>query len=389
MTRIRLRYVDRFVDRHGHVRHYFRRPGCKRIALPGVPGSDEFMAGYKSSTCRRGRARLRPKSRGEPGTFSRLAVQYFVSPEFLRLRSRTQYVYRLVIGRFLAEHGHRRVGEMRRDDVKKIMALKATTPGSANDLLKKIRTLIKFAIDAGWRSDDPTLRIKTFREQEFHTWTEDEIAQYEERWSVGSRQRTAFALHLYTGQRRADVARMAWTDVAGNAINVVQAKTGARLTIPLHPSLSEALRAWPRKHVVILTTAFNKPFSYAGYGNMMADAIAAAGLPDRCVLHGLRKAAARRLAEAGCTEKEIAAVTAILHSRKWPVTHGRRIRSDSRRELLPSSQNKGRTRIPNPQHQGWELGENHELFLWKLVLMVPRGGIEPPTPAFSVQCSTN
>ena len=41
-----------------------------------------------------------------------------------------------------------------------------------------------------------------------------------------TRERTAFALHLYTGQRRADVARMAWTDVAGNAINVVQAKTG-------------------------------------------------------------------------------------------------------------------------------------------------------------------
>ena len=121
--------------------------------------------------------------------------------------------------------------------------------------------------------------------------------------------RTAFALHLYTGQRRADVAHMAWTDVVGNAINVVQAKTGARLTIPLHPNLSAALRAWPRKHVDMLTTAFNRPFSDAGYGNMMADAIADAGLPDRCVLHGLRKAAARRLAEAGCSEKEIAAVT--------------------------------------------------------------------------------
>ena len=59
----------------------------------------------------------------------------------------------------------------------------------------------------------------------------------------------------------------------------------------------------------MLTIAFNKPFSDAGYGNMMAAAISAAGLPDRCVLHGLRKAAARRLAEAGCTEKEIAAVT--------------------------------------------------------------------------------
>lgn len=41
----------------------------------------------------------------------------------------------------------------------------------------------------------------------------------------------------------------------------------------------------------------------------MADAIKAAGLPDRCVPHGLRKAAARRLAEAGCSEKQIAAVT--------------------------------------------------------------------------------
>jgi enterobacteria phage integrase len=146
---------------------------------------------------------------------------------------------------------------------------------------KKIRTLIKFAFDAGWRPDDPTLRIKTFPGHEFHTWTEDEIAQYEECWPIGSRERTAYALHLYTGQRRADVARMAWSDIAGNAINVVQAKTGARLTIPLHPNLSAALRAWPRKHVVMLTTAFNKPFSYAGYGNT----------------------------EAGCTEKEIAAIT--------------------------------------------------------------------------------
>jgi len=309
MTRIHLRYVDRFVDRHGHVRHYFRRPGGKRIALPGAPGSAEFMAAYKAALAGEDVPVAAPKSRGEPGTFNRLTAQYFVSPDFLRLRVRTQHVYRLVIDRFLTEHGHRRIAEMRRDDVKKIIALKAATPGSANDLLKKIRTLIKFAIDGGWRSDDPTLRIKTFPEHEFHTWTEDEIAQYEERWPVGSRERTAFALHLHTGQRRSDVVRMAWTDVANNAINVVQAKTGARLTIPLHPHLSAVLRAWPRKHVVMLTTVFGKPFSTAGYGNMMADAIAAAGLPDRCVLHGVRKAAARRLAEAGCTEKEIASVT--------------------------------------------------------------------------------
>jgi integrase len=41
----------------------------------------------------------------------------------------------------------------------------------------------------------------------------------------------------------------------------------------------------------------------------VAKRIALAGLPERCVAHGLRKAAARRLAEAGCSANEIAAVT--------------------------------------------------------------------------------
>jgi len=34
-----------------------------------------------------------------------------------------------------------------------------------------------------------------------------------------------------------------------------------------------------------------------------------AGVPEHCVPHGLRKTAARRLAEIGCSEKQIAAVT--------------------------------------------------------------------------------
>jgi len=94
-------------------------------------------------------------------------------------------------------------------------------------------------------------------------------AQYEEQWPIGSRRTDRLSRSTsHTGQRRSDVVRMAWTDVANNAINVVQAnKTGARLTIPLHPHLSAILRAWPRKHVVMLTTVFGKPFSIAAYGD--------------------------------------------------------------------------------------------------------------------------
>ena len=136
MTTIRFRYIDRFVDRHGHRRYYFRRPGGPRIPLPGLPGSDEFISAHRAALDGKASA---PRGQGTPaavGTFNRLALEYFASPDFLRLGSRTQYAYRLVIERFLSEHGHRRVAEMRREDVKKIMAFKAGTPGSANDLLE-------------------------------------------------------------------------------------------------------------------------------------------------------------------------------------------------------------------------------------------------------------
>src|SRR4029453_13710654 len=106
-----------------------------------------------------------------------------------------------------------------------------------------------------------------------------------------------------------DVRRMGWQDVRENAIHVVQLKTGQKLWIPLHADLAPVLEPWRKDVGSILHTSFGKPFTVKGIGNFMADKIAAAALPARCVTHGLRKAAARRLAEAGCSTKEIAAIT--------------------------------------------------------------------------------
>ena len=108
----------------------------------------------------------------------------------------------------------------------------SATPGAANDVLKKLKILLHFAIDNGWRKDDPTLRIKGYAEGEFHTWTDEEIAQFEAHWAIGTRERTAFALLLFTGQRASDVKGMRWDDVQQSAIHVVQGKTGAKLWIP-------------------------------------------------------------------------------------------------------------------------------------------------------------
>jgi integrase len=313
MTRIKLRYLDRHVDVTGKIRHYFRRSRrAKRIALPGQPGDPEFMAAYNAAALDSETPRT-IKARGEPGTFDRLTQGYFSSTEFLSLAPSTQAAYRRVIDRWVHDEkiGHRRVDQMRREHVSKMIAKRASTPAAANDLLKKISILVQFAIDNGWRTDDPTLRIKKFANGDgHHTWTEEEIAIFERHWPAGSRERMAFALLVHTGQRLSDVVRMSWRDISDDGcITVRQQKTKEQLDVPILPGLKILLDAWPKDQMLLLVDRRGKPFTAAAFGKWMADNIAEAKLPDRCVTHGLRKAAARRMAEAGCSARRIMAWT--------------------------------------------------------------------------------
>jgi integrase len=310
VTRVKLKHVDRFVDRHGRERHYFRRGHGPRVLLPGMAGSPEFMIAYQAAVAGQEVCGV-VSQRGDPGTFERLAKDYFESPDFARLAGSSQRAYRGVIERLVADEqiGHRLVREMTRAHVQKIVARRADTPGAANDVLKKLKILMHFAIDNGWRKDDPTVRIKKFAAGEFHTWTDEEIGVFEGAWPLGSKERCAFALLLYTGQRASDVARMDRADLAEGGIWVVQQKTRARLLVPVHPNLQLALAGFDGAEGTLLKTGVGQPFTAKGFSNFMADRIGEAGLPDRCVTHGLRKAAARRLAEAGCSANEIASIT--------------------------------------------------------------------------------
>jgi integrase len=123
-----------------------------------------------------------------------------------------------------------------REHVKAMMGQRSKTPSAANHFLGMLRILMRFAIDAGMRKDDPTIGIKKVkaRSEGFHTWTEDEIAAFEAAWPIGTRARLAFGLLLYTAQRRSDVVRMGRQHVHAGNIEVRQQKTGRPLLIPLH-----------------------------------------------------------------------------------------------------------------------------------------------------------
>jgi integrase len=304
---IRLKYVHAFRDRTGRMRYYFRRHG-KRAPLPGLPGSTEFMEAYGSLFGVPSKVvELRPTAAAK--TLSALATRYYRSPQYLALSPTSRSNYRRVIDGFLHEHGHRRVDQMRREHVDVVIGKLASKPGAGIILLKRMRTLIRYAMAIGWTDRDPTAGVKGYKSKEIHTWTEGEIALFEHRWPEGSRERLAFALLLYTGQRGSDVYRMTWADIVGDTIRVAQQKTAAKLTIPIHEALDRVLVIADREYDTILVTAYGQPFSVKGFGNMISTAIREAQLPERCKAHGLRKAAARRLAEAGCSTSEIAAIT--------------------------------------------------------------------------------
>jgi integrase len=200
---------------------------------------------------------------------------------------------------------------LRQADVRKLMQQRSTPDGS-NLLLRALRAIMKHAVDVGMRADDPTAgvpKIKVKRDG-YHTWTEADIEQFERVHPVGSRARLAFALLLYTGQRRSDVIRLGRQHIRDGLISLRQQKTGTEVTIPVHTDLAAILARTVGNGLAIISSESRPghPIGPEQFGHWFRRMCNQAGLPH-CSAHGLRKAAARRLAEAGATAHEIASIT--------------------------------------------------------------------------------
>ncbi len=177
-----------------------------------------------------------------------------------------------------------------------------------------MQALFKWALAANEVIRNPTRDVAPVRylEKGHHTWTLEEVQMFEARHQLGTKARLAVALLLYTACRREDVVRLGPQNVRDGRVRFVQAKNEHRspvaIDIPLHPDLVAAIETTRATHLNFLVTAFGKPFTPAGFGNWFRDRCDEAGL-SHCSAHGLRKAAAARLAERGATPHEIMAVT--------------------------------------------------------------------------------
>jgi len=298
-------------DHHGKRRVRFRKGGFSTY-LTGTPWSEDFMRQYAGAL---DGVKTHPAAIGtertKPGTINALIVSYYALV-FPTLAPSTQKLRRPILECFRAEHGDKPVAKLKAAHIAAIMAAKAQAPTAANALHKLLHHLLGHATTLGMITSNPAKLVKKFkiRGDGWHTWSEDEVAQYLKRHPVGSKAHLALMLTLYTGQRRSDVIRMGWQHIRqtekGPKIAVRQKKTDTPLLLPVAPELAQALDHVPRTNLTFLLNAHGAPFEQ-GFGNWFRDRCNEAGLPQ-CSAHGLRKLAATRMANAGCTERELMAV---------------------------------------------------------------------------------
>lgn len=183
---------------------------------------------------------------------------------------------------------------------------------TANKLFAIWSILLSFSMRMGYIRHHPMIgaRVKKLREGEYQRWPESAIGFAIDHFPPHLSR--AVMLGVYTGQREGDCVRMKWSDVEDGGLHVTQQKTGAVLWVPIHPELAAAMAEWKKtaSAVTILTKEDGRPWkSRESFRSAFYRERTRHPELNGLVFHGLRKSAAARLAEAGCTEHEIMSIT--------------------------------------------------------------------------------
>jgi integrase len=276
--------------------------------MPGAFGSPEFRLAYSKA--------LAAHEAGKQPTGYTLAwliEQYLASPAWSSTAKETRKQFKYQFARMRERAAKAPLNELNAASIAAGRDARAGKPSDANKYLKASVKLFAFAVERGWMKQNPAkgiAKVKT-EGQGFHTWTEDEVAAYEARWPLGTRERLALDLLLYTGVRRGDVVRLGRQHARNGEIVIrteksVNSGKPVEVTITILPPLARSIEAGPTGPLQFLMTAKGKPFGKESFGNWFRLACRAAGVPGSP--HGLRKIAAVRCAENGATEIELNAM---------------------------------------------------------------------------------
>ena len=344
------KYCTEDVDRHGNPRIYFRRAGQQKIRLKGIPFSEPFMEAYRLAL--EGKLQLElvvKRQKAKPNTLRWLVEEYLGSAFFLDRcpAPRTRQVRRRELEAMCEKAGDEPIANITTKLIRKGVDRRREKPEAANDFLKALRGLFAFAVQYEHAGLDPTVGVKKLRSRNpegLHTWTVEEVRQYEARHPIGTKARLALALLLYTGARRSDVVGLGRQHVRDGYLKFRVFKNRLRkhveVEIPVLPELQVVIDATPEKgDLAFMISDHGRAWASGdSFGNKFRDWSTEAGLPH-CSPHGLRKAGATIAAENGATESQLMAIygwsdpkMAALYTRK---ANRKRLAGDAAHLMVP------------------------------------------------------
>lgn len=256
-------------------------------------------------------AALSLPARASPGSFDALCESYLGSGAFSQLAAKTRKLNRLYIDRLRGMYGPLPASSITRPVVVALREREAGRPWYATHLLSKLRLVLQHGVDTGILRINPGLKPGGVRPPRRHAvWGSDDTARMLA--AADPDIRLACALLLYTAQRPADALAMTWGQIQDRAgrlwLTLRQAKTGELVDVPAHRELEAALRQAERRSMMVVPSPTGLPWSYRNFSRAWDAAARKAsivGLQRR----DLRRTAMVRMAEAGATAVQIAAVS--------------------------------------------------------------------------------
>jgi integrase len=306
MPRPRPPHLHRQVTRHGKTVWYVRLGKGRRKRIRAAFGTPEFDADYHAAMS----ARPRPSSSSAPAdTLAWLIERYRETPAWLDLSLSTRQQREAILAYIIKSAGKQPYAQITRTTIVAGRDRRHGTPAQARHFLETMRGLFRWATDAQLAKTNPTAGVADParpKNSGIPVWTEEQVAAYEQRWPLGTRQRVWLDVLLYTGLRRGDAVKLGRQHVRNGVATIKTEKTDTEVTLPILPVLAETLRAGPCGDLTFIVGANGHPLDKRSFGNQFRKACRAAGVQRSA--HGLRKIAATRAANAGATVAELEAI---------------------------------------------------------------------------------
>lgn len=292
--------------RHGALVWYVRVGKGPRIRIREAYGTPEFEVAYQAAL--KGEGVSERPAKAKAGTLAWLVDRYRDSSAWTDLADATKRQRENIMRPVLASAGHEPFAAISRQTIVAGRDRRRATPAQARHFVETMRGLFRWALDADLVAADPTMGVKAPAKQTdgHHTWTEEECALFEARWPLGTRERLAFDVLLYTGLRRGDAVKLGRQHVRDGIATIRTEKTGEVVTIPILPPLAASIEAGPCGDLAFIVGDKGNPLSKESFGNWFRDACNAAGVSGSA--HGLRKTGATRAAENGATVAQLEAI---------------------------------------------------------------------------------